>query len=388
MNYKSLISIVTVCLNSVQTIERAIISVINQNYSDVEIIIIDGGSTDGTVDIIKKYDQFISRWISEPDKGVYYAMNKGLKKATGEYVCFLNSDDWFEPNVLKNVADFIMTTGADVIYGDYNEVTGDGLKTRIGAKPISYINVDIPFCHQSAFVKKNRISCFDESYKIAADYKLFSEMYNAGYTFRYIPLPIVNFRRGGLADKNENITREEIYSIALKNLTASHKKAITYGPILLNYIVSYEYNQRIKNGYINNHVESFVSSKIPMQQDIIIFGTGEIYRKYRSIISSFGCRVKYCVDNNVKKVNTIDGKDVFLPIKLKEEENLAVIVLTENYCFELREQICRMGISESIDIYDYCSLKKEFREENDPLIIDYLCSTNSDIKLLVNILNE
>ena len=93
------ISVITVCYNSSATIERTIQSVIRQNYSDLEYIIIDGGSTDGTLDVIAKYQPYISLCISEPDNGIYDAMNKGLERTTGDVVAFLNSDDWYERDV-------------------------------------------------------------------------------------------------------------------------------------------------------------------------------------------------------------------------------------------------------------------------------------------------
>lgn len=90
------ISIVTVSYNAAKTIEQTIKSVINQTYSNIEYIVIDGGSTDGTVDIIRKYEDRIAYWVSEPDGGIFDAMNKGIKVATGEVVGIINSDDWYE----------------------------------------------------------------------------------------------------------------------------------------------------------------------------------------------------------------------------------------------------------------------------------------------------
>ena len=117
----TLISIVTVSYNAVLTIEQTILSVINQTYPNVEYIIIDGGSTDGTVDIIKKYANKIAYWVSEPDKGIYDAMNKGGLKATGDFIQFLNAGDWFEnEHVIEKIfKDWYKRV--DVIYGDILE---------------------------------------------------------------------------------------------------------------------------------------------------------------------------------------------------------------------------------------------------------------------------
>ena len=98
-NFK--ISIVTVSFNAVKTIEQTILSVINQTYENIEYIIIDGGSTDGTIDIIKKYEDQISYWVSEKDKGIYDAMNKGIDIATGDYVYFIQSADVLNKNILN-----------------------------------------------------------------------------------------------------------------------------------------------------------------------------------------------------------------------------------------------------------------------------------------------
>ena len=93
MNTPPLITIITVAYNAVKDIENTILSVLNQTYPNIEYIIIDGGSTDGTLDIIKKYEDKISYWVSEPDKGIYDAMNKGIVKANGDYLFFLGADD-------------------------------------------------------------------------------------------------------------------------------------------------------------------------------------------------------------------------------------------------------------------------------------------------------
>ena len=116
-------SIITVTYNSVNSIEKSIRSVLAQSYPDREYIIIDGGSKDGTVDIIRHYSDRINYWVSEPDKGIYDAMNKGIKIATGDYLIFMNADDVFaDTEVLQKVAGLIKAD-ADVIYGNWRTVT-------------------------------------------------------------------------------------------------------------------------------------------------------------------------------------------------------------------------------------------------------------------------
>ena len=108
------ISIITVCYNCAKTIERTIKSVLSQSYPLVEYIIVDGNSNDGTVDVIRKYEQSISFWLSEPDKGIYDAMNKGIDAATGELIGFINADDFYADGAVEAIAKRYIETNADV----------------------------------------------------------------------------------------------------------------------------------------------------------------------------------------------------------------------------------------------------------------------------------
>lgn len=120
------ISIVTPSYNQAQFLERTIISVLNQNYPNLEYIIIDGGSTDGSVEIIRKYEKYLAYWFSEADQGQSDALNKGFDKSTGEILAWLNSDDMYLPNALFNVArSFVKNPDAALIYGDYIKVDAD-----------------------------------------------------------------------------------------------------------------------------------------------------------------------------------------------------------------------------------------------------------------------
>ena len=147
----TLISIVTVSYNAVLTIEQTILSVINQTYPNVEYIIIDGGSTDGTVDIIKKYANKIAYWVSEPDKGIYDAMNKGGLKATGDFIQFLNAGDWFENEYVIEKIFKDWYKRVDVIYGDMIIRRSDGVYYA-KAQDLSHFENDFPLFHPSTFI--------------------------------------------------------------------------------------------------------------------------------------------------------------------------------------------------------------------------------------------
>lgn len=204
------ISIITVCYNSASCIEKTILSVINQTYKNIEYLIIDGGSNDGTVEIIKKYNSHITYWVSEPDKGIYDAMNKGLNKSTGEWVCFMNSGDTFHNNqVLSNIFSLnVFNTQVGVIYGDTDLYKEEKFINKFRNTP--FWETKIPYrtgkgiCHQSMFTRTllAKRLMFDLKYRISADFNMIYQIYKLKYEFKYIPLVICNFDTSGISNNN------------------------------------------------------------------------------------------------------------------------------------------------------------------------------------------
>lgn len=176
------ISIITVVWNDVSHIEGTILSVLGQTYKDFEYIIIDGGSTDGTVDIIKKYSDRLAYWCSEKDGGIYPAMNKGVSHATGEWVNFMNSGDLFADNkVLEDI--FATSSHLNTITSSHYLIGGntinffaDGHEEIHHASPASAIPTHLPFSHQASFTRRE-VCKFDTDYRYAADYALFYHIY-------------------------------------------------------------------------------------------------------------------------------------------------------------------------------------------------------------------
>lgn len=186
-----LISIVTVCLNSAEYLERAIQSVINQSYDNVEYIIIDGGSTDGTIDIIKKHEDFIDYWVSEPDKGLYDAMNKGANIAKGDWVNFLGSDDVMV-NSLSRIIPYLQNN--NVIY--YGDVYSQKKHVLYNGETSRYKLLFANICHQSMFYPKRVFDkySYNLEYPIWADYDLNLRCCgNKGFDFCYIPILVSIF---------------------------------------------------------------------------------------------------------------------------------------------------------------------------------------------------
>lgn len=197
-----LISIITVTYNAAHFLKAAIESVLSQTYSGIEYIIIDGGSTDGTVDIIKSYESKLAHWISEPDKGIYNAMNKSLNFAKGDFIYFLGADDILsEDDILSKFSKYL-TDNKTIYYGNVffksqNRVY-DG---RFNDFKLATRNIS----HQCIFYPKEVFhhNKFNTKYKVFADYYLNIMLYNnPHYAFEYRPLTIAVFNDAGISGQN------------------------------------------------------------------------------------------------------------------------------------------------------------------------------------------
>lgn len=196
MNNNNLkISVVTVCYNAVDIIEKTIMSVLGQTYSGLEYVIIDGGSTDGTADIVRKYADRLAYWVSEPDKGIFDAMNKGIAAATGDYINFMNAGDMFSSSTV--LEEFVprIDTDTTIAFGDWNVVSKDLVSSR---KPLAmeYISRQIPFCHQAAFYRASyhKDHLFDTGFGLVGDYKIVYDAYKVyGAKFQYIPVTVADY---------------------------------------------------------------------------------------------------------------------------------------------------------------------------------------------------
>jgi glycosyltransferase involved in cell wall biosynthesis len=199
---KPLVTIITVVFNNVRTLEQTIKSVINQSYRNIEYIIIDGGSTDGSVDLIKKHESQINYWVSEPDKGIYYAMNKGLSIATGNLVSVLSSDDWYESTSVEKVVNYYeLNPEVAIIHGLLRFIA-------VNDKPDSVVGHYNSFLakgmieHPTCFIKKDmydKVGFYNVLYKSAADYEWMLRAKKLEPKFLFIPELLTNFRRGGIS---------------------------------------------------------------------------------------------------------------------------------------------------------------------------------------------
>lgn len=197
------LSVVTVTYNAEEFLERTINSVVNQKKCNFEYIVIDGASIDKTVDIIKRNEEKINIWLSEPDDGLYYAMNKGIAQASGKYVLFLNAGDCFSTNsVLEQLYDNVDMKTDDVVYGDRYYIYENGTKSIQKARPISTILERMPFGHQACMIKSEILknTLFNTTYKYSADYNLLLGLYLKKRVFKYVGFPICDFLHGGASE--------------------------------------------------------------------------------------------------------------------------------------------------------------------------------------------
>lgn len=207
------ISVITVCYNSESYIRDCIESVINQSYSNLEYIIVDGKSTDGTLKIIENYKYYIHKLISESDTGIYNAMNKGILCATGDIIGILNSDDYFADNKIieRIVQAFQQEKAIDAIYGDVQFVKPNNLDKVVryySSKKFTPFKFRYGFmpAHPSFYVKHEwfeKLGYYREDYQIAADYELLIRfLYKQKLKCKYIEMPFVSMRTGGISNKS------------------------------------------------------------------------------------------------------------------------------------------------------------------------------------------
>lgn len=212
---KPLVSVITVVLNGFKYLEQTIQSVLNQSYDNVEYIIIDGGSTDGTVDIIRKYEEAIDYWVIEPDEGLYDAMNKGIVLSTGKFLYFLGADD-FLFNVLDKISSNL-TEDSKICYGNVlrgNNTIYDG---KFNLYKIFKRNI----CHQAIFYPRNIFILkgnFNTRYNTVADYDLNLRCWaDKKIVFEHCPLLIANYGDGGRSSQLKDERFEKDKAMLIKN---------------------------------------------------------------------------------------------------------------------------------------------------------------------------
>lgn len=227
------ITLITVCYNSAGTIEKTIKSIAKQTYSDIEYIIVDGNSTDATLALLKQYEDTITRWVSEPDKGLYDAMNKGLSMATGDLIGILNSDDTFNSDtVVEEIVSFHLQNNIDASVGNIVQHRENGKIVRIySSKYWTPDKLKIGFMppHPSIFFKRElfcKFGHYDLGFKIGADYELITRFFlKNNISWKYSAITTTAMLVGGLSSSG---------TTSYKLITKEIQKALNMNGILFS----------------------------------------------------------------------------------------------------------------------------------------------------------
>lgn len=226
--YNMKISIITITYNSAKTLSRALESVQSQTYPDIEHVIVDGASTDGTKSLIEHYARQHNnvRWISEKDSGIYNALNKGIAMSTGDIIGFLHSDDMlFSPRSIEQIAAAFEDPEVDVVYGDLEYCNGERVTRRWKSNTFNPRSLKYGWMppHPTVYVRKevyNQVGEYDEWFRISADYDMMLRIFTAGYKSRYLPEVLVSMEVGGASNKNRQARlskTQEDYIVLRKN---------------------------------------------------------------------------------------------------------------------------------------------------------------------------
>ena len=225
MQLQPTFSIITITYNAVRLVEQTLLNVLSQSYPNIEYIVIDGGSTDGTADIIRRYESGLAYWVSEPDKGIYDAMNKGLQKATGDYVWFINAGDTLcSSDTVQSVVSRLQKRKAlpDIIYGETNIVDEErrslGLRRLRAPRKLSWksFRMGMLVCHQSFIPKRAIAPSYDLQYRYSADFDWCIRCMKQARSFCNTHLTLSDFLDGGTSTTQRKASLRERYAIMCK----------------------------------------------------------------------------------------------------------------------------------------------------------------------------
>lgn len=358
------VSIITVCYNAASTIEQTIKSVLGQTYRNIEYIIIDGNSTDGTVEILEQYKDKVSKIICEADSGIYNAMNKGIMISTGDIIGIINADDWYELTAVENVVKCFEEKEVDIVHGDIKLVWEDG---RVEEAPttdsLDKLWYSMVVRHPATFVKREiyiKYGLFDENYKIAADYEFILRCYVHNVAFFYLEEILSHFRKTGISNQKKELCIDETRKIALSYASkAPNGKEIV---AMINKQIEDEKFLRFFNDN-GNEIINIIQKRLPIfEKGVVIWGTGIWGCRSYKLFKEYKILVPFFLDSNISKCKTnIENTLVMLPDDLKGASK-PIFIAIKTIDINLEQQIEKMGLRKE-EYYTLSELIEEVKAE-------------------------
>ncbi|WP_050008080.1 glycosyltransferase [Butyrivibrio sp. WCE2006] len=368
MNQSITVTIITVCYNSENSIKTTLENIKNlKTKNSIEYIVIDGNSSDGTKKIISEYEMYIDYYVSELDDGIYDAMNKGIRKASGYIIGFLNCGDYYDDNTLENVIDTFSKTDADIVYGN---VTAIHNLRKVGIKTIcedpSYILEGMIACHQGVFVKTEvqKEHEFDTRYKIVADRKMLIDLYLQNYKFVMINENLAYYDDMGVSSiKIDSLRRENnllTYSTYLKMpdlYLGTRRKAID--SVILNVF----FWSITENKYEIDNVAKYFAKVIDMKSKVFIWGAGKYGETAEKLFLDMGYEIAGYLDTN-PSIKEKGKFQVMSPTKLEKDDRTVIVISSIKYSDEIIECIKKQSNLVDIPFWVFHKILIEYEKQS------------------------
>lgn len=341
-------SVITVVFNAKQTLEAAINSVLSQDNVEIEYIIIDGGSSDGSVDIIKKYEHSLAYWVSEPDHGIYDAMNKGISHCTGDVISFLGADDTYLPGAFLNIMKFINNNSEMDLFcfNVQKKVEGKivARKQRFDS-PEFLLTKGMIYCHQGIFAKKYLFddNKFNTKYEISSDYEWTLKQYKLGRKIIYFHEVVAIYNCGGVSSNDRKTIREATNIAMSYSENDKQRRDIIrrMKTLMFKYMI---YNEDDIKKYIDINKIRLLNNR-----NVLLFGAGELGLLWADVLKKYDINIKAFVDNDSSKKQMCDVPVIQIT---GQNTNKDIIVITmADYYGEAEEQL---------NSYDYCYCENYF----------------------------
>lgn len=343
-----ILSIITVCFNAAKTIRKTIESVVVEKKTGIEYIIVDGQSTDETLNVIHSFKDSIDNLVSEPDDGIYYAMNKGVSLARGEYISFINADDYYMSGALSVVMEILEQGEWDIVYGKTKTITNEGTSSVANNRGFNNkIWTGMPCGHPSVFARRrlfDDVGLFNCDYRIAADYEWLLRVYRAGASTFELNNIIAVFSEGG-------ISSNDIYKCALETYMASKsiRETIFDESIDTAAIDKWFMDDLKLKGAIEmfelypDYVRDYLNSFFYNCKNIVVWGTGIWGRRISNVLMKTTPGILFYIDVDHKKQGlVIDGIDIRNPNVL-EMYSGGLIVAVRKHENDILDQIEKLN---------------------------------------------